>query len=990
MNLVENTQELQQRLDREVLLRRIVKRIRQSLKLSEILNCTVEEIREFLETDRIMIYRFNSDSSGEVIAESINKNRLPSLKSLNFPADDIPVKSREMYVKLRQRTIVDVASGLIGVSHLNFEEIEGRVTKEEIEYKSVDPCHISYLKAMGVQSSLVVPILLEKRNQDFTEYLDNSELSKSTFNATFKSQVELWGLLVSHHSEAKQISEADLQIVQLVVDQVSIAIAHSNILTETRDRALREATVNQVSTLLHDLPTIQLQAALEVTVNVLQGTGGRIYIKSKNPTIKNENISRKEAESDRIEFKNNRLYSSFEIFSCGEQPNLELKENRAIEEHPLWQEWLKSGFNQIKEISRLISADYQLPIWKISDLYKEPLFRVLVSAFRGTKIRGLLVIPLYYRQQLLGCLTIFRNEIETERLWAGRFESDAKQQLPRQSFEVWRETKKGQSRDWTNDEIDQAKAISQQFSMAIYQYVLYKEVQNLNANLERQVQERTVQLQQSLEFAKVLGRVTDQLRSTLDLKIILQTIVREVQTLLNTDRVVIYQFIEDKQGEVVVEELAPLRVTKGNLRSSILGMKAPTNCFPEESACLYRQGRVQAINDIYQQDLTPCHREFLESLQVRASLIVPIATDVLLWGLLIAHECAGVRVWQDSERNLLQQLAHQAAIAIQQAELYQASQAAAIAEQIKAEQLGKTIGELRQTQAQLIQTEKMSGLGQLVAGVAHEINNPVNFIYGNISHVTEYSTDLMKLLKLYQQKKLEPDEEIINCAEEIDLDFIAEDLPKILDSMKMGAERIRQLVLSLRNFSRLDQAEKKAVDIHEGIESTLVILQHRLKAKPERPAIELIKDYGNLPLVECYAGLLNQVFMNIISNAVDALEIGIKDIGSRNKKTAEPDNLTDSSMFFNSNQSPFYIQISTEAMGTETVVISIKDNGTGIPPELVSQVFNPFFTTKPVGQGTGLGLSISYQIIVEKHKGKIRCVSQPGQGTEFIIEIPVH
>jgi len=985
MNLVENTQELQQRLDREVMLRRITKRIRQSLKLPEILTYAVEEIRNFLDTDRIMIYRFNSDSSGEVIAESINNNYLPSLRGLNFPADDIPESARKMYVKLRQRTIVDVNSGLIGIIPLNFGQTEESGISEEIEYKSVDPCHASYLQAMGVKSSVVVPILVDKNSQEITEYLGGSQLQKRNF----KSQIELWGLLVSHHSESKEISSSDLEVVQLVADQVSIAISHSNILTQTRDRALREATVNQVATLLHDHPTIQLQTALEVTVNVLKGAGGRLYIKSKSSSSSNPNILI-EGNSSGIRLTKNPVYSGFELFTCGEQPNLlDSQKDQAIEDHPLWQKWLTYGFQQVKKSSQLPIADYQLPMWKIADLYKEPKFRVLVSAFQDTKIRGLLVIPLYYRQQLLGCLTIFRDEINTEKLWAGRFETDRKQKMPRQSFEVWREIKKGQSLEWNTDDIEQSKAIGEQFSMAIYQYVLYKEVQNLNANLERQVQERTTQLQQSLEFAKVLGRVTDQIRSTLDLKIILQTIVREVQNLLNTDRVVIYQFNEGKQGEVVVESLSPMSSIKGSLRGSILGVKAPESCFPEESACLYRQGRVRAINDIYQDDLTPCHREFLESLQVRASLIVPIATDSLLWGLLIAHECSRPRFWQDAETNLLQQLAHQAAIAIQQAELYQASQAATIAEQVKAEQLGKTIGELRQTQAQLIQTEKMSGLGQLVAGVAHEINNPVNFIYGNISHVTEYTTDLLSLLNLYQQNYPETDTEIRNCAEEIDLEFIGEDLPKILDSMKMGAERIRQLVLSLRNFSRLDQAEKKPVNIHEGIESTLVILQHRLKAKPERPAIELIKEYGNLPLIECYAGLLNQVFMNIISNAIDALEMETKELKNRRKEAMENEDYAQSSIIFTPNESHSYIQISTEIVGSETALISIKDNGSGIPQELISQVFNPFFTTKPVGQGTGLGLSISYQIIVEKHKGSIRCISQPGQGSEFLIEIPV-
>ena len=994
MNLVENTQELKQRLDREVLLRRITKRIRQSLELPEILTCAVEEVRGFLAIDRAMIYRFNTDGSGEVVAESINNNRLPSLRGLNFPADDIPQEAREMYINLRQRTIIDVSSGLMGLSPLDSGDTGNPLTREEIRYRSVDTCHATYLRAMGVQSSVVVPILCEITER---EIIDNLGISRSRTQNS-KSQSELWGLLVSHHSESNRISETDLELIQLVVDQISIAISHSNLLAQTREQAFREAKVNQVATLLHGQPTIRLKAALEATVRDLEGAGGRIYIKGKSQKIKDKNISLKGTNSEIINFPEDDLLASFELFTCGEQPNMpEWEKEIPIEQHPLWQQWAEAGFKTANEISQLTITNsqfpiinFQFPILIVGDLYKEPLFRVLVPAFQSTQIRGLLVVPLQYRQQLLGYLTIFRNEIETERLWAGRFESNIKQRLPRQSFELWRELKKGQSREWNSREIEQAKAIGNHFSMAIQQYTLYKEVQNLNINLERQVQERTSQLQQSLELAKVLGRVTDQLRSTLDLKTILQTIVREVRTLLNTDRVVIYQFIEGRQGEVVVESIAPLSDVTRSGRRSILGVKAPENCFPEESACLYRQGRVQAINDIYHEDLTPCHREFLQSLQVRASLIVPIGTDVLLWGLLIAHECSGSRIWQSSESDLLQQLAHQAAIAIHQAELYESSQAATIAEQAKAQQLGKTLGELRQTQAQLIQTEKMSGLGQLVAGVAHEINNPVNFIYGNISHVTEYTKDLLGLLELYEQHYPDPKDEINEYTEAIDLDFMAKDLPKILDSMKMGAERIRQLVLSLRNFSRLDQADKKPVDIHEGLESTLVILQHRLKAKPDRPAIELFKEYGNLPLVECYAGLLNQVFMNIISNAIDALEMEIRDRGVRQKKVENLESATQSLIFFTPNETPAFIRIRTELIDPETAAISIIDNGQGIPPNLVSQIFNPFFTTKPVGQGTGLGLSISYQIVVEKHKGVLKCISQLGQGTEFRIEIPVH
>ncbi|MBD2355303.1 response regulator [Tolypothrix sp. FACHB-123] len=286
--------------------------------------------------------------------------------------------------------------------------------------------------------------------------------------------------------------------------------------------------------------------------------------------------------------------------------------------------------------------------------------------------------------------------------------------------------------------------------------------------------------------------------------------------------------------------------------------------------------------------------------------------------------------------------------------------------------LQQTLNELKQTQTQLIQSEKMSSLGQMVAGIAHEINNPVNFIYGNINYVDEYSYNLLKMLNLYQEIYPVTAPEVQALAEEIDLDFLVADLQKLLPSMKMGAERIRNIVLSLRNFSRMDEAEFKAVDIHEGIESTLMILQYRLKDKPERPAIEVIRDYGKLPLVECYAGQLNQVLMNIIVNAIDALEA-----------------ITNQHKYEEIKANFYQIRIRTFLDDAQWVKIAIADNGLGIPEQVKNRIFDPFFTTKAVGQGTGLGLAISYQIVTQKHGGTLEFNSSSGQGTEFIIKIPV-
>jgi signal transduction histidine kinase len=711
----------------ENLLYRITHGIRRSLDLQEILDATVAQVQQFLRMDRIKIYQFHPDGSGQVIAEFLGSDRrLPSLYGLNFPADDIPPQSRQLFMAARVRNVVDVATGLIGQSRLR-DPATGAVLSEDWAFRPLDPCHQEYLMAMGVASSLGSPIF----------YHDH-----------------LWGLLVAHHATPWEISRVQLQGIQWVVDQLSVAIAQADLVTQAKAKAEREAIISRVTMLLHSLTTIELQQALETTVAALQGSGGRLFIQ---PEIFDAALS---TSADRC----------LRTYTCGQQPIMPVRLQQLMEQYHGIQTYFQSE---------------QQP-WAITDIYQESELRALQAAFRPTPIRGLLLVPLVLRQQIMGYLSIFRNEFATETLWAGQWDEDGRQDLPRQSFACWRQTQTGLVHPWLAAEVTLAQTLASQFAMAIEQYELYQQVQTLNAHLETQVQERTAELQQANQH------------------------------------------------------------------------------------------------------------------------------------------------------------------------------------------LTATLAELQQAQTQLIQTEKMSSLGQLVAGVTHEINNPVNFIHGNIIHVGAYMQTLLSLVDYCQERYAPTDTDFQAWLDEFDFEFIATDLRKVLSSMENGTKRIREIILSLRNFSRLDEAEMKSVDIHEGIDSTLLILQHRLKSTVEDAEIQIIKQYGNLPLVECYVSQFNQVLMNVLTNAIDAIADRDRQLDAQSLRLAA-----------------YTITIATQVYGTNQVQIIITDTGIGMTAEAQAKVFDPFYTTKPIGKGTGLGLAISYQVITQGHGGTIQCGSTPGQGTRLVMVIPI-
>jgi PAS domain S-box-containing protein len=470
-----------------LLLHRMIDRIRQSLELPEILTATVAEVRDFLQTDRVMVYQFQADGSGEVVAESIHDRQLPSLLRHNFPAGDIPAEARELFLSARQRSIVDVEAQEIGVSPLDSTSIGKGLC--DIRFRPVDPCHVEYLTAMGVRSSLVVPIL---------------------------DQNQLWGLLVSHHSQPRRITEHTLQVVQLIADQVSVAIAQSNLLYQTRLRASQEATVNQVTTLLHATPKMQFQEALAQTIMALHATGGRLYIAAPD------------------------AHQAPQLFSYGRQPAIAEGSDcvELIEQHSHWQTWLAMETAAAKEGG----------IWAIADLYQSVMPSDLVMAFLETPVRGLLTIHLRYRKLTLGYLSVFRREIDLERIWAGQIDpEDPRQQRPRLSFETWRELKKGQAQPWATADINLAKDLGDHFAVAIYQGRLYKQVHALNVDLKQDIQKRRQAEQEIVALNTELeSRVLDR---TAQLHQVNEDLVKEI-----TERERIW--LAHQQAEASLERLS--------------------------------------------------------------------------------------------------------------------------------------------------------------------------------------------------------------------------------------------------------------------------------------------------------------------------------------------------------------------------------------------------------------------------------------------------
>lgn len=827
-------------------LARVLAKIRASLDTDKLFKITARETCQLLDVERVAVYQFNEDWSGQFVS---------TFTTTEDDWDDVSPFGENM---IWEDSYLQETKG-------------GRYRANETSaiadiYKAGHAqCHIDLLEQYKVKAFAIAPI----------------------FNG-----MKLWGLLgIYQHSGPRDWQPREIDFLAQVGSHLGIAIQQSGLVSEleqkknalensiTRQKALTEV-VSRIRSSLdieHILTTTCEEARHLIGVE-------RIAVYRFNEDWSGEFIAH--------------------LGSCATE----------------WDKVAPFGKNLLWEDTYLQASEggqYRHgETTAVDDIYKAGYARCHVEILEQFKIRAYAAVPIFVGRKLWGLL--------------GAYEHTA-------------------PRDWSEVDVDFLAQIGSQLGIAIQSAVL------LSAT-----QDRAKDFQKTSDQRQTLFDVVSKIRESLDIDTIFANLATGVRRSLKADRAGIYKFDPDSEfntGEFIAEDVL-------SDFPAALNAKIEDHCFGENYANYYRKGRVYSVADVHKLDAQQCYLDLLEQFSIRSLLVAPILKDGELWGLLCVHQCAAPRKWTASDEQFLQQISDQLSIALKQSELLNKTKA-------QAAQLADAFKEVKQTQLQVVQSEKLAGLGQLVAGVAHEINNPVNFIHGNITHIKDYTQELLKLVDVYQQHC--PDNpEVTDALEAAEIDYLKEDLAKILQSMRMGTERIREIVLSLRNFSRLDEAEFKAVNIHEGIDSTLMILAHRLKPSPDSPGILIEKDYADLPLVESYPGQLNQVFMNLLANAIDALE-------ERDAKRSPEER----------KENPSTIRIWSERAGQDAVAFHIADNGDGIPEEIQSSLFDPFFTTKAVGKGTGLGLSISHQIITEKHQGKITCFSDNMQGTEFVIELPI-
>ncbi|MDZ8030957.1 GAF domain-containing protein [Nostoc sp. DedSLP04] len=992
--LLLSSAQLQEQLEQQKALASVIVRIRESLDLETIFQTTVKQVRQLLNADRVAVFQFDREQNwqGEFVSEDVATgwNSAMAIKVYDHCFGEQFASS---YQQGRVQAVADIYNA------------------------GLSDCHLEILSKFQVQANLVVPL---SRKQ------------------------ELWGLLCIHQcSETREWKESEIEFIRQIADHLIVAIQQAKHLHEVKLQAAKLAQAVQrdqvIAKIVDEIRSpLDIEIIFKTTTQEIRKLlqADRVAIFSFNPDWSGNFVAESFAEgwtplvgllpaiadsylqqTQGGRYVNNQTFIVNDIYQA-ELTNchvtlLEQFQAKAFATAPILQgdqlwgiiaayqnasprEWQSYEVESLTKIGTQIGVAVRHHKLLAYAQYQAEQQKTLTSVI--TRIRESLDLDTIFQttvteaRQMLQAdrVAVFRfdpqkdwegefisedfvpecNSVMAEKvydycfgenfaplyaqgrvnaiadIYQGKFPGCYVQIL--EKFQVRANMvapllKKGElwgllcihqctaPRYWQPSEIEFASQIAEQLGVALKQDSYLKQVQMQVVQLAE-----ATEREKAMERQELLAATIDKIRQSLDIKTIFRTTTHAVRELLEVERIAIYRFNPDWSGKFVADSFKD-------------GWKPVAQTQPTI---------IETFEDTDDDNELPRNETF-----------VPIREGEKLWGLLVAYQNSQPRYWKEEEINLLAQVGVQLGIAIQQAELLEQTKRQTL-------ELTQTLQELKQTQTRLIQGEKMAGLGQLLAGVAHEINNPISFIFGNLIHLSEYTQELLKVVNLYRQHSsiLPTIQEQINKS---DLDFIIEDLPKTLESMKVGTERICDIVLSLRNFSRTDEAELKPVDIHEGLDSTLLILGHRLKNNNDRPAIEIVKQYDSLPLLECYPAQLNQVFMNLLSNSVDALEEKFNTIQQRYLKLLQT-----------CPRIPLTIWINTQLINNQ-VVIRIADNGLGIPEEVRSHIFDPFFTTKAPGKGTGLGLSISHQIVVEKHHGQMKCSSKPGEGTEFLIEIPI-
>ncbi len=965
----------------------VLDRIRRPLALDLIFDTTAHELRHLLKADRVGVFRFypERDWEGEFVAESVGEAWTSAIK-----------------VKVYDHCFGEQFAPAYA---------EGRVQAiADIHEAGLSQCHADILAKFQVRANLAVPVLMGKHLWGLL-CIHQCDAPRVWQNA----EIEFVKQLAEHFSVAVQQAEF-IQTVQRQATQLEQSVKREKALAKTVEKirqsldidTIFQATTQEIRQLLNVdrvaiyrfnpdwsgefvaesfsegwTPLVGVQGVIADT-HLAETNGGR-YVHNETSAVTDiyqaglkdchiQLLEQFQAKAYAIApiWQNNRLWGLIAAYQnstphhwqdhevdlithIGVQMGVALQHHETLLQSQLQTERQKTltrviarireslDFNiifktTVREVRQLLEADrvgvfrlYPEADWE-GEFVAEDVGEGWTSALQ-VKVHDYCFsenfVSLYQQGRVHAIADIYQTDFKecyVEILKQFQVRSNVVAPLL-QGDQLWGLLCIHQcesARHWKPSEIEFVSQIAEQLGVALKQDVYLKQCQNQATQLAEAAERDKAMIRQRL-----LAATVDKIRRSLDIDTIFKTTTEAVRELLDVERVGIYQFDETLSGRFVADS-----IMHGWARTVSPTVTDDAFLQPDE------------------------HGNY-----PRYETFVPISAgeSEKLWGLLVASQNSQPRYWQPEEIALLAQVGGQLGVAIQQAELLKHTKK-------QTEELTQALRDLQYTQTQLIQGEKMASLGQLVAGVAHEINNPVNFIYGNAPLAIEQVEELVNLIRLYQAKFADPGEEILVEAKAVDIDFVVSDLPKLLISMQMGAQRIRDIVQSLRNFSRMDEAEVKAVDIHEGLDSTLLILKHRIQPSNNglESSIEVVKEYGDLPRVDCYAGQLNQVFMNLLSNAIDALE---------EKVEQDP-------------QFKPQIRLRTEFV-KDWITIQIADNGAGIAEEIRSRLFDPFFTTKPIGKGTGLGLSISYQIVVEKHQGHLKCNSTPGKGTTFAIHIPL-